>query len=230
MSSGFSIGVENDEFSRKLGGVIPKHSFVLIEGPVGLGKSVIAQRIAYGIVNNAKSVSYISTELSVSSFINQMSAIGYDVRDHVLSQNLKFVSLYSQMYQVALNEDVLSLILGKKEIIESDVLIFDSLDDVLFGKNCSESVVFNFVTFLRKLTATDKTVIFCIDKDNVNTNLYERIRNSSEVYFTLFEKQIYDNTAKVLKVLRFQGAGEDFEEELAFKVRPKMGVIIDISS
>ena len=227
---GFNINVENDEFSRKLGGVIPKHSFMLIEGPVGMGKSVIAQRIAYGVVANNQSVSYISTELSVTSFITQMTALGYDVREQVLNQKLKFVSLFSQMYQVSMNQDVLSLILGKKEIVDSDFIIFDSLDDILFGADCSDAVVFDFITFLRKLTASDKTILFCIDKEKVNTKLYERIRNSCEIYFYLFEKQIYDNTAKVLKVMRFQGASEDFESELAFKVRPKMGVIIDISS
>jgi archaeal flagellar protein FlaH len=228
--SGININVENDEFSRKLGGYLPRHSFVLIEGSPGLGKSVIAQRLAYGAVKNKIKTSYISTELSVSSFVNQMVALSYDVREELLNQTLKFVSLYSDMYHVSMHDEILPQILGKKEIIESDVIIFDSLDDLLFDKNASASDVFEFVSFLRKLIGSQKTIIFCIDKEKVNVLLHERIKNMAEVYFYLYEKQIYDNTAKVLKVLRFQGAKSDFEEELAFKVRPGMGVIIDISS
>jgi archaeal flagellar protein FlaH len=229
-NSGICIGVENDEFSRKLGGFIPRHSFMLIEGPPGLGKSVIAQRLAYGVVKNDQKVTYVSTELSVSSFVNQMIALSYDVREEILNQKLKYVSIFSEMYHVGLKDEILPKILGKKELVDSDMIIFDSLDEVLFDKAASANDVFEFISYLRKILGSDKTIVFCVDKEKIHPLLYDKIKMMSEVYFYLFEKQIYDNTAKVLKVLRFQGAKTDFEEELAFKVRPGMGVIIDISS
>jgi archaeal flagellar protein FlaH len=229
-NSGINISVDNDEFSRKLGGFIPRHSFMLIEGPAGLGKSVIAQRLAYGVVKNNQKVTYVSTELSVSSFVNQMIALSYDVREEILNQKLKYVSIFSEMYHLSIEDEILPKILGKKELVESDMIIFDSLDEILFDKDANAHDVFEFISFLKKLLGSERTIVFCIDKDKINSILYEKIKNIAEIYFFLFEKQIYDNTAKVLKVLRFQGAKSDFETELAYKVRPGMGVIIDISS
>ncbi len=230
MSGGLNINIENDELSRKLGGVLPLQSFVLVEGAAGLGKSVVAQRIAYSAVLNNATVTYINTEMSVSSFIPQLSSLGYDVSQYVLNKSFKYVSVFSSMYTLSYEDDILAKIMHKKDLFESDLIVFDSFNDLLLQTDATSSQVFELLTFLRKIVTLGKTILFCVDSDNIHKEFFERLQRMSEVYFRLYEKEVYDNMVKILKVQRFQGATNEYPDELPFKVRAGMGIIIDISN
>ncbi|MCA9478567.1 MAG: hypothetical protein KC535_05460, partial [Nanoarchaeota archaeon] len=43
-----NIEIKRDELHRNIGGALPKNSLILVEGVDGSGKSIMAQRIAYG--------------------------------------------------------------------------------------------------------------------------------------------------------------------------------------
>ncbi len=230
MSGGLNITIEGDELARKIGGYLPLQSFVLVEGAAGLGKSVVAQRFAYSAVINEQTVTYINTEMTVSSFIPQMASLGFDVSQYILNKKFKYVSLFSSMYDITFGEDVLEKIMHKKELFKSDLIVFDSFNDLLLRVDEDSTKVFALLTFLRKVSTLGKTILFCVDSDNINTEFFQRLQRMSEVYFRLYEKEVYDNVVKILKIQRFQSATNDYPEELPFKVRAGMGIIIDISN
>ncbi len=88
----FSLGLEDrDRLNAELGGGIPPGSILLIEGDYGAGKSAMSQRLTYGFCETGTTVTYLSTELTVGGFIDQMSSLSYDVEDHLLHEQLLFL-------------------------------------------------------------------------------------------------------------------------------------------
>lgn len=222
--------IEGDEFARKIGGEFPRQSFILVEGPNGLGKSVVAQRIAYSVALNNQTVTYFSSELSVASFMNQMNSLGYDVKEYLLNKKLKYVSLYSSLYSVPQDTQVLEILLRDEELLKSDLIVFDAMDELFLNQPITKEYLFNLISFFRKIANKGSTILFSIDKENADPQVFDMLAKLSEVYISLFIKTVYDNEVKVMKINRFMGATNDFPEELPFKVRAKMGIIIDISS
>src|SRR5690606_28707249 len=82
------ITIPRDEFNRNLGGGIPQGSIILVEGKDGAGKSIIAQRVCFGLLENNISTSYISTELNLIEFIQQMNSMNYRVTEKIIGEEL----------------------------------------------------------------------------------------------------------------------------------------------
>ena len=88
-----SIGLEgHDQLNAELGGGFPPGSIVLMEGDYGAGKSALSQRFSYGFTQEDTTVTYLSTELTVSGFIDQMHSLSYDVTSELLEEQLLFLS------------------------------------------------------------------------------------------------------------------------------------------
>jgi flagellar protein FlaH len=47
-----SVHLERDELNRNLGGGMPVNSLILIEGKDGAGKSIVSQRLCYGLLEH----------------------------------------------------------------------------------------------------------------------------------------------------------------------------------
>ena len=87
------IKLERDEFHRWFGGGLPKSSICVIEGVEGGGKTIISQRLAYGLLENNYTVTYVSTELTIRDFIFQMASMNYNIVDYLLKKKLNFQRL-----------------------------------------------------------------------------------------------------------------------------------------
>ena len=55
----FPFGLEQDSLANSLGAAIPNRSLMIVEGEIGGGKSLIAQRLAFGLVENGTKVGLI---------------------------------------------------------------------------------------------------------------------------------------------------------------------------
>ena len=100
-----NIEIQRDELHRNIGGAIPKNSLVLMEGVDGAGKSVMAQRIAYGCLENGTSVTYISSELNTMTFIEQMDSMDYNVKFNLIEGNMLFIPMFPLMGTTTLAKD-----------------------------------------------------------------------------------------------------------------------------
>ena len=56
-----AIDIPRDELGRSIGGGIPENSLIIMEGQEGAGKSAIAQRIMFGLLENGYTGTYIRT-------------------------------------------------------------------------------------------------------------------------------------------------------------------------
>ncbi|MFT4311416.1 MAG: ATPase domain-containing protein [Candidatus Woesearchaeota archaeon] len=230
MASIFKIGLRGDELEEKLGGGIPKNSIGLIEGKNGFGKSILSQRITYGAVANKETITYISTEMSVSGFMNQMDSLKYEIKEAFMKKRLKFVSLFPSIGGFEYKDNLIEDLMKAKELFESDIIILDTLGEFVIRNGLTQKDCFKLLTFFNKIASQGKTVIFTADPDNIDENLIKILRMNSSIYILMDQKEQYGVKLNVMKVIRYTGAQSDVDKEMPFKVRAGIGIVIELAS
>ncbi len=230
MNAVYDISLKGDELHAKLGGGLPRNGFVLIEAENALGKSILAQRFAYGAIKNGISVSYVSTELPLVGFLGQMNSLNYDIKEALLKKNMKFASLFSSIGEVKFKSNMMLRVLHSKKLFESQVIIIDTLSELLLHSEMDLKDCFDLINFFKKIVSNDRTVIFCVDPTFINDRLLNMLRNVSDVYLLMGIKEQFGNVIKELKVKRFSGASSEVEETIPFKVKAGIGIVVELAS
>ena len=225
-----SIMLERDELSEKLGGGIPDSSLMLIEGNDGGGKSIIAQRLTYGLVKNGATVTYISTELHTMGFVEQMSSIEYDVTEAILNETLVFIPMFPYLGNVKLRDDFMSRLMKSKKLFENDVIIIDTLSYLLVQDNVTKEKIFEIIKFFKSLLSLNKTIIFCIDPEHITHEFLRMMRAIADIYVTSEAKEVLGNLLRVASIKRFRRSKEAPSIQFPFKVEPRIGMSIELAS
>ena len=64
VEDGFAFDVETDSLADTMGLRLPNRSLYVLQGVVGAGKSLIAQRLVHGMLHNGVKVLVVTTELT----------------------------------------------------------------------------------------------------------------------------------------------------------------------
>lgn len=230
MESVYKIELEGDELHIKLGGGLPRNSIVLVEAPMGIGKSVLAQRFSYGLLKNEGTVSYISSELTVQSFLNQMDSLRYDIRQKFLDGQLKFITVFPTLGKVTFKENLVNKLFNSKKLLESDLIVIDALNDFLLKNDSTLQESFELISRLKKISGTGKTIMLCVEPTGVSKQVLQNLQNVSDVHISMYEREQYGTKLNILEVKRFNGAARDVERELPFKVRAGVGIVVELAS
>lgn len=225
-----SIDLERDELNRNLGGGLPNNSLVLIEGEDGAGKSIIVQRMAYGLLEHQKTVTYISTELNTRGFLEQMTSLSYDVKFYLLDGQLMFVPMFPFMGDTKLQENFLDRLLNTKRIFDNEIIIFDTISFLLVRDSISQEKSFYVINMLKKLNNMNKTIIFCVDPAHLNEKFLTLIRSVADIYFNVEIRTFAGNILRVINVKRFKRPKDYIMDTIPFKVEPGRGLAIEIAS
>lgn len=225
-----SIDLERDELNRNLGGGLPNNSLLLIEGQDGAGKSIIVQRLAYGLLEHQKSVTYISSELNTKGFLEQMASLDYDVKFYLLDGQLMFVPMFPFLGNTRLKENFLERLFNTKRIFDNEVIIFDTFSFLMVRDNLPQEKSFQIINLLKKLNNMNKTIIFCIDPDHLNEKFLTLLRSVADVYFQVEIKTFAGNIIRVINVKRFKRPNDYIVDTIPFKVEPGRGLAIEIAS
>ena len=226
----YEIQLEGDELHDKLGGGLPKGALILIEAPNGLGKSILSQRFTYGLLQNGVTVSYCSTELPTNGFVAQMESVGYPVKHAFLTKKLKYVSLFSAFSHIEDFDNLIDDVLSHEPFMKSDVIILDALSDFLVNRDLDKKKSFDLIQQIKKVTLSDKTVIVTVDPDQINEHIHRMIQVSSTVYLEMKEVEQFGNTVNMLRIKRFNAAAGTLEKSMTFKVRPQIGIVVELAS
>ena len=224
------ITLRRDELNRTIGGGLPANSLILLEGPDGAGKSLIAQRASYGLLQNDQSVSYLSTELNTKGFIEQMASLNYDVKYDMLDEKMFFISLFPFYGSGKLKHNFLDVLLQSKKLFANDVIIFDTLSFLLVDEHLNQEDAFAFLTFLKRLNSLGKTVLVCVDPQHLNAKLLSLIRTSCDIIFELQLREFAGQPVRIISVKRFKRAGGEVNSAIPFRVEPGKGLVIEIVS
>lgn len=225
-----SIELERDELNRNIGGGIPPNSLILIEGKDGAGKSILAQRITYGLLKYHHNITYISSELNTTGFIEQMISLDYDIKFHLLEGQLLFIPMFPFMGRTKLRENFLDMLFQSKNIFSNDIIVFDTLSFLMIKDTISQEKSFEAINFLKCLNNLNKTIIFCVDPDHMNDKFLTLLRSVSDVYFNVEIKTFAGNIVRVINVKRFKRPGDNIINTIPFKVEPGKGLAIEIAS
>jgi len=221
----FPINLKADELHLKLGGGIPKGSVVYVEGVEGSGRSVISQRLAYGLLSNGASVTFISTEMTMKAFIDQMYSLEYRVGPFLLSNKLHYIPVYPLLSESRPRDDFLSKLVNSSALYSTDILIIDSFSS-LINKNLGANQVTELLSFLKKVVQMDKTVILTAES---GLESLEPLRLASDIYLSLNMKSSGGSLVREIHVKRFLRSRGQVDDVMKYRVESRSGLVIEIT-
>lgn len=241
-----SLGLDDrDRLGHELGGGIPQGSIVLLEGEYGAGKSAMSQRVTYGFCQEGHSVTYLSTEIETSDFIQQMHSIGYNVERHMLNERLLF--LYADLDTGRrLDEEgsgerkqLLNRLMDAEVMWQADVVIIDTFDtllrkdpqfEALIRQNDERQAALEIISFLRDVVSAGKSVILTVDPSTVDQEAIGPFRSIADVYLELQMIEVGNEVRRQLHVKRFAGMGEIVGKTVGYSIRADTGIVVESRS
>ncbi|MBU0762812.1 MAG: ATPase [Candidatus Altiarchaeota archaeon] len=222
------IQIKRDMLHTKLGSHLPFGSLMLMEGKDGAGKSIMVQRLTLSFLLNNASVTYISSELSTKDFLEQMDSLDYGIDKYLIGGKLLFIPMFPFIGGGKLRDDFLERFLAAEPLFKQEIIIVDTMSCLLVQGNISEEQAYDTVKFFKKIANKGKLVIFTVDPAQLNKKLLDLLRSVSDIYISFDEKKLGGEVKKFMQINRFKKAKMKYTPQVAFRVEPKQGIIIDI--
>jgi flagellar protein FlaH len=243
----YSIGLqERDRLDKELGGGIPPGSIVLVEGDYGAGKSAISQRFAYGLCDEGHSVTMLSTELTVGSFLEQMHSLDYDMVDHMLDENVLFLhadisdgNTFSGGEDDSDRKQLLKRLMEADVMWDSDVVIIDTFDailrndpkfEALVRQNEERQAALEIISFFRDVISRGKVIVLTVDPTTLDEEALGPFRSIADVFLELEMVEVGNDVRRQISVMRFAGMGEQVGDTIGYSVRSGTGIVIESRS
>ncbi len=249
MSTGtrlFTLGLDDhDRLNAELGGGVPKGSIMLLEGDYGAGKSAMSQRLAYGFCETGTAVTYLSTELTIGGFIDQMHSLSYNVEDHLLDERLLF--LHADLDSGSSltgggdedRKDLLKRLMEADVMWEADVIIIDTFDAVLRNdpkfealvrQNDERQAALEIISFFRNIISQGKVIVLTVDPSTLDEEAIGPFRSIADAYLKLEMIEVGNDIRRQISVKRFAGMGEQVGDTIGYSVRSGAGIVIESRS
>jgi flagellar protein FlaH len=242
----YSIGLtERDRLDKELGGGIPPGSIVLMEGDYGAGKSALSQRFTYGLCEEDHTVTFLSTELTVGSFLEQMHSLDYDMVDHMLDENVLF--LHAEIGdgntfagdEDSDRKDLLRRLMEAEVMWESDVVVIDTFDailrndpkfEALVRQNEERQAALEIISFFRDIISQGKVIVLTVDPTTLDEEALGPFRSIADVFLELEMVEVGNDVRRQISVMRFAGMGEQVGDSIGYSVRSGTGIVIESRS
>ena len=225
---GFPYELETDSLADSMGHRLPNRSLYVLQGAVGGGKSLISQRLAYGLSENGVKVLVITTELTTRGWVEQMESIGYGVTEAIRDGRLlvfsRFGTIAESIPDVGLQE------LLQSEAIElADVVIIDSASSIM-PYDLDDKNRFLLMQQLRQICSSGRSLMLCVDPEEMDHKLMHTMRSSAEVVLDLQTAMIGGEIKRNIVITRFLRAAGPIQTSIGWRVEPGMGFIVDITA
>lgn len=222
------LSMGNPEIDKKMGGGIPPGSLTLIEGQSDAGKSVLAQQLIWGTLQDQFRAVLYTSENTSRSLLRQMTSLNLDVTDFFLMGRLKVYAIpaTSSGNEARSNLKVLLDHLPRRG--DCDLVIIDSLTGLIV--NLPDQDIFSFFTDCKDLCDQGKTVTLVVHSYVFNESMLSRIRSICDAHLRLRTMEVGDQLVKMLEVAKIRGADKSTGNIISFDVEPGLGMrIIPIS-
>lgn len=226
----FKIALVKDELSRNLGGGLPNNSIIVIQGNDGAGKSIMCQRLAYGLLHNSHTVTYISTELDLPSFALQMRSVGYRIDEYILDEKLLFMPMFPFIGKSELNTDFLDKLMNTRELFDNEVIIFDTLSFFMLNDQINDSNIFKVIHFFKRLANLDKSIIIALEPTSINKRFLSILTSVSDGILNVSLKEFLGNLIRIIEVVRLRRTITVPSTRIPFRVEPGIGIAIEVAS
>ncbi len=224
----FSVQIPNDEFHKRLGGGIPVGTIALIKGEHGSGKSVVCQRITYGLLRNDVTVTYISTQLTTTDFIGQMLSLGYDIVKDMIKKRLLFIPVYPLIQEPMRRGDFSKRLMNAKELFENDIVIIDCFSTLVRADIDDDSAI-KLMGFFKRIVALNKAVILTA-LDELERHVMDEIESACSMIAETSVKKFGTDLKNIMTIRKFNLAAGTYAKQIAFRVEPKIGLVVEIAA
>lgn len=214
------ISTGNNELDGKMGGGIPFGSLTLIEGDSGAGKSVLAQQMMYGSLNDGFSLSLFTSENTVKSLVKQMRSLNLDIIDYLLLDEIRIFPIET----ARLGKDAPPVLMRAMQKESGRNMIFiDSLTSSI--PQSSDKEVISFFEDSKRLSGGDgTTVIIIVHSHGLSRELLTRLRSLCDAHFQLRTEEVGDKLVKTLEATKVRGAEQKTGNIISFEVEPGWGI------
>jgi flagellar protein FlaH len=222
----FEFGVIQDSLGQSLGTAIPNRALVIVSGGIGSGKSIIGQRMSFGMTANDIKVSLVTTELTTRGWLEQVASIGYFMEKRIDDGDFHLMSSFGVIAEQA--EDPVNLLelLESPALKDAEVVIIDRASQMIPAEIEGQVLL----SMLRQYTAEGRTLFLMIDPEEMDSKLLRELQNSAEVVLDMITSVVGGQLVRTLCVTRFLRAAGPVTERIGWKVMPEMGFIVDITA
>ena len=228
VEDGYEFTLEQDSLSNAMGARLPNRSLWMVQGEVGGGKSLISQRLIYGLLENGSKVLVVTTELTTRGWIEQMESIGYPVTEYIASGMLL---VFSQFGVIAESKDGVDMfdVLDSDAIEKADVVVIDSAS-ALLPKGLDNSGQMQVLQKLRRVCSESRSLLLTVDPTEMDEKLLHKLRTSCEVLLDMNAGFVGGEIKRTIVVTRFLRAAGPVQASVGWRVEPYMGFIVDITA
>jgi flagellar protein FlaH len=235
----YSVGLtDRDRVDNAFGGGFPEGSIVLLEGADGAGKSVVAQRCAYGMVTEGTAVAYVSTELRAPEFIGQMHSLSYDVVRPLLDDRLLFLHAPVDARGPGPDgdRDLLARLFDAGTIWRADAVFVDSFGAMLrndpsfddaAADGDADHAMERVVRALKRAVADGRTVFLTVDPAGLDAAALGPLRSVADVYLAIETSTVGQDVRRSMVVRRFAGMASPVDDTIGFSVEQGRGITIE---
>jgi flagellar protein FlaH len=230
--------LKQDDLAARLGGGLPTGALVVLEGPVGAGKSVICQRLTQGLMRNGARVAYVSTELTTRAMLAQMDSLGYgEAWQAIPDERFVFIPTHPVLGERAPRGERLGRLLKARRLYEPDVIVFDTFSK-LVGDHMADQTdtrqamdtVEAVLHLFKRLTGLGKTLVLTLDPAEADKHALEPFTVAAEVFLRLEKERVGVATNRRIVVERMNRAARRYNETIGFRVEPRVGIVIEIKA
>ena len=212
----------HSEIDKRLGGGIPVGSLTLIEGQSDAGKSVLAQQMMWGALQDGHKVILFTTENTVKSMHSQMESLGLGIIDPLLLGWMKIFTVEASQMKATNTFD--RIIEGIMAFPSYHLILIDSLTPVI-AHSTTEAVI-DYFEKCKKMCDNGKTIINVAHTYAFDEQVLIRIRSACDAHFRLRIEEVGDKLVKVLEVAKVRGADKNTGNIMSFDVDPGIGMRI----
>ncbi len=228
VEDGYEFTLEQDSLSNAMGARLPNRSLWMIQGEVGSGKSLVSQRLVYGLLENGSKLLVVTTELTTRGWIEQMESVGYPVTEYIANGMLLVFSQFGVIAESKEGVDMFD-VLESEAIGKADVVVIDSASALLpTGLETSEQM--SVLQRLRRVCSESRSLLLTVDPTEMDEKLLHKLRTSCEVLLDMRAGFVGGEIKRTIVVTRFLRAAGPVQASVGWRVEPYMGFIVDITA
>ena len=214
-----------EPLETELGGGIPPGSVTLVESSPGLGKSVLCQHFTYAALEAGNSVAYLTSKLTLTSFVAQMASIDFGISDHLGTEKL---CVYPVAKPVSADDaaDTMASLASNIDYLATrhNVIIVDAITDI--ADSSQEDAIMSFITACHDLHIKGRAIIIVAESSGFDENTLDNFSAQCDIHISLRGAKLGSKQVNTIEVIKARNEKLDGSNILRLEVRPDAGMRI----
>jgi flagellar protein FlaH len=221
---GFEFELETDSLANSMGKAIPHRSLCMVCGAEGKGKSLMGQRLAFGLIANGAKVAMVTTELTTRGWIEQVASLGYWMEKPIQEGQLLLLSRFGVLAEENPEPIDLMTLLDSEGPRAADFVIVDRASSMMGDGSPTQ-----IISTIRRFCADGRTLMLMVDEAEIDDLLLRELRGSAEILLDMLTSS-EGGFSRSIGVTRFLRAAGPVQPRIGWRVEPGMGFIVDITA